>query len=85
MRDTAGGTTANFLHTTAHRDKSGSGTKGKRDCADKALDRLSIETRKPLNPGDLSGQAASLRNMLMDVNKRAKNRGQHCMSPIHGH
>jgi hypothetical protein len=72
MRDTTGGTSANFLHTAARQDKFRHGTKGKRDCADKPLDELSIRTGKPLNPDDLSGQATDPWNMLMDVNKRAQ-------------
>ncbi|MET4423181.1 hypothetical protein ABIB87_003988 [Bradyrhizobium sp. JR18.2] len=69
LRDTRGGTSANFLHTTAHRNKSGDPLRGKRDCADNPLDKLPTETRKPLKLADLSKAAGSIRDMLMDVNK----------------
>jgi hypothetical protein len=44
--------------------------RGKRDCADNPLDKLPTETRKPLKLADLSKAAGSIRDMLMDVNKR---------------
>jgi len=71
MCDTEGGTSADFLHTAAHQDKSGASPGEKRDCADNPLDKLPTETRKSLKPGDLSKVARALRDMLMDVNKRA--------------
>jgi hypothetical protein len=70
MCDTRGGTSANFLHTTARQNKSSASPKGKRDCADNPLDKLPTETRKPLKLADLSKAAGSIRDMLMDVNKR---------------
>jgi len=54
LRDTKGGITANFVHTTAHQNKSGSPSGGKRDCADNPLDKLPTETCKPLKLADLS-------------------------------
>lgn len=71
MRDTRGGTSANFLHTGAHQNKSGALSRRKRDCADNRLDKLPIETRKPLKLTDLSEAVGARRDMLMDVNKRA--------------
>jgi hypothetical protein len=85
MRDTTGGITAKFLHTAARKDKSGVGAGRIRDCADKALDKLPIVRRKPLMPDDLSGPAKAPREMLMDVNKRARAGGWRCVSPIHRH
>jgi hypothetical protein len=71
MRDTRGGTTADFLHTAAGQNKSAALVRWKRDCADKPLDKLPTETRKPLKLADLSVAAGAIRDMLMDVNKRA--------------
>src|SRR6476646_2796509 len=85
LRDTRGGTSANFLHSTARRNNSGSLPSGKWDCADKSLDRLRIKSRKPLSPGDLSGQVGTALDMLMDVNKRSPSGGRYCVSPIHCH
>ncbi|QOZ65193.1 hypothetical protein WN72_01060 [Bradyrhizobium arachidis] len=85
MRDTRGGTSANFLHTAAHQNKSGALAAGKRDCADNSLDKLPTEACKPLKLGDLSEVAGACRDMLMDVNKRARTGGRRCVSPIHGH
>jgi hypothetical protein len=70
MRDTGGGTSANFLHTTARENKFGAPSKGKWDCADNPLDKLPTETRKPLKLTALSRAARVIRDMLMDVNKR---------------
>jgi hypothetical protein len=39
--------------------------------ADNPLDKLPTETRKPLKLVDLSTAARAIRDMLMDVNKRA--------------
>lgn len=71
LRDTRGGTSANFLHTAAHRNKFGALPRGERDCADNPFDKLPTETCKPLKLADLSEAAGSARDMLMDVNKRA--------------
>ncbi len=71
LRDTRGGTSANFLHTTARQNNFDARAKQKRDCADNPLDKLPTAARKPLRPDDLSGQAGPSRDMLMDVNKRA--------------
>ncbi|GLR96298.1 hypothetical protein ACVIU7_001897 [Bradyrhizobium liaoningense] len=71
MCDTRGGTTANFLHTSAGQDKSGALRRGERDCADKPLDKLPTGKRKLLSPGRLSGRLEVAQDMLMDVNKRA--------------
>ena len=71
MCDTRGGTTANFLHTTARQDNSGALRWGERDCADNPLDKLPTDERKPLSPGGLSKRFAVAQDMLMDVNKRA--------------
>jgi hypothetical protein len=70
MCDTKGGTTAKFLHTGAQKNKSDARTIGKRDCADKPLDKLPTGQRKPLMMDGLSGPAGPARDMLMDVNKR---------------
>ncbi|QHP74091.1 hypothetical protein EI171_05870 [Bradyrhizobium sp. LCT2] len=85
MRDTRGGTSANFLHTTARENKSGGPPRGKRDCADNPLDRLSTGARKPLSPDGLSDPPRPTRDMLMDVNKHSGSGGRNCVSPIHGH
>ncbi|QOZ42236.1 hypothetical protein XH89_01180 [Bradyrhizobium sp. CCBAU 53340] len=85
MRDTRGGISADFLHTADRQDKSGASGRQKRDCADNPLDKLRMKTRKPLSSDDLSGQARTIRDMLSDVNKRARSGGLHCVSPIHGH
>ncbi|MDA9525753.1 hypothetical protein XI06_36900 [Bradyrhizobium sp. CCBAU 11434] len=69
MRDTRGGTSANFLHTTARQNKSSRLSRWKRDCADNSLDRLRIKMRKPLSSEHLSGQTGTGPDMLMDVNK----------------
>jgi hypothetical protein len=71
LRDTRGGISADFLHNTARRNKSGGPSREKRDCADNPLDKLPTETRKPLKLADLSQAPKALRDMLMDVNKRA--------------
>jgi hypothetical protein len=71
MCDTRGGTTADFLHTAARQGKSGTLPRWKRDIADNPLDKLPIETRKPLKPTALSEVARAIRDMWMDVNKRA--------------
>jgi hypothetical protein len=71
MCDTGGGTSANFLHTTAPENNFDALPKGKRDCADNPLDKLPTETRKPLKLVDLSKAARAIRDMLMNVNKRA--------------
>jgi hypothetical protein len=71
MRDTRGGTSADFLHTTACLNKFDTRKMQKLDCADNPLDKLPTETRKPLKLADLSGTAWACRDMLMDVNKRA--------------
>lgn len=71
MCDTRGGTSADFLHTGAHQNKSGALPRGKWDCADNRLDKLPIKTCKPLKPTALSQPAWARRDMLMDVNKRA--------------
>ncbi|MFL6807452.1 MAG: hypothetical protein ACJ8FD_00425 [Bradyrhizobium canariense] len=71
MCDTGGGTSANFLHTTAPENNFDALPKGKRDCVDNPLDKLPTETRKPLKLTDLSKAARAIRDMLMDVNKRA--------------
>ncbi|MCK1650713.1 hypothetical protein IVA88_04580 [Bradyrhizobium sp. 149] len=70
MCDSGGGTTGNFLHTTARENKFDTLPKGKRDCVDNSLDKLRTETRKPLKLTDLSKAARAIRDMLMDVNKR---------------
>ncbi|MCK1719672.1 hypothetical protein IVA81_18375 [Bradyrhizobium sp. 141] len=71
MRDTRGGTSANFLHTAARLNKF-AGLRGrKRDCADNPLDKLPTERRKPLKLADLSEGTRSFGDMLMGVNKRA--------------
>ncbi|TFV39833.1 hypothetical protein E4K65_39140 [Bradyrhizobium niftali] len=85
MRDTRGGTTANFLHTTARENKSGSPPGEERDCADNPLDKLPTGARKPLSPDDLSKRVRPARDMLMDVNKRGRSGGRNCVSPIHRH
>ncbi|MGY4628488.1 hypothetical protein ACVWY3_006244 [Bradyrhizobium sp. USDA 4486] len=85
MRDTGGGTSANFLHTAAGQNKSGAQAARKRDCADNPLDKLPTETCKPLKLADLSKVTRARRDMLMDVNKRARTGGRYCVSPIHGH
>jgi hypothetical protein len=71
MCDKRGGITANFLHTTAPENKFDALPKGKRDCADNPFDKLPTETRKPLRLVDLSKAARAIRDMLIDVNKRA--------------
>jgi hypothetical protein len=71
LRDTRGGTSANFLHTTACLNKFDTRKMQKLDCADNPLDKLPTKTRKPLKLADLSGTACASREMLMDVNKRA--------------
>ncbi|PSO20366.1 hypothetical protein C7G42_01170 [Bradyrhizobium sp. MOS003] len=71
MCDTGGGTSANFLHTTARQNNSAASRYRKWDWADKPLDRLRIKLRKPLSPDYLSGSTGTIRDMLMDVNKRA--------------
>jgi hypothetical protein len=71
MCDTRGGTSADFLHTTAGQDNSDAWRRAKRDCADNSLDKLPTETRKPLKLPGLSEAATALGDMLMDVNKRA--------------
>ncbi|UPJ46161.1 hypothetical protein IVB40_35445 [Bradyrhizobium sp. 40] len=70
MCDTGGGTSANFLHTTAPENNFDAPPKGKRDCVDNPLDKLPTETRKPLKLTDLSKAAKAIRDMLMNVNKR---------------
>ncbi|PDT89351.1 hypothetical protein CO669_14535 [Bradyrhizobium sp. Y36] len=85
MRDTGGGTSANFLHTAARQNKSSSLPRWKRDCVDNPLDKLLINTRKPLGPADLSEIVAPVLDMWKDVNKRARTRAWNCMSPIHRH
>jgi hypothetical protein len=70
MCDTRGGTSADFLHTTALQNKSDGPSRRKRDCADNPLDKLPIKTRKPLTPADLSEVGRRVREMWMDVNKR---------------
>jgi hypothetical protein len=85
MRDTRGGISADFLHSTAHQDKSEALPRGKRDCADNPLDKPPTETRKPLKLADLSKAAKDLRDMLMDVNKPASTRGWNLVSQIHRH
>jgi len=79
LRDSRGGTSANFLHTAARQNKSGGLSREKRDCADNPLDRLRIKLRKPLYPDYLSGRAGTGRDMLMDVNKRSRTRGRRCV------
>lgn len=71
MCDTGGGTSANFLHTTACRNKFDARSRGKRDCVDKPFDKLLKEPRKPLTLANLSEAAGAVGDMLMDVNKRA--------------
>ncbi|PJG53921.1 hypothetical protein CVM73_17875 [Bradyrhizobium forestalis] len=71
MCDTRGGTTADFLHTATCQNKSGTLPRRKRDCAGNSLDKLPTETRKPLKPTDLSEVARAVRDMWMNVNKRA--------------
>lgn len=71
MCDTGGGTSADFLHIAARQNKSGAWPRGKRECADKPLDKLPKEIRKPLKPGNLSEVARAIRDMWIDVNKRA--------------
>jgi hypothetical protein len=71
LRDTGGGTSANFLHTPAHLNKFDARQMEKWDCADNPLDKLPTAVRKPLRLDDLSGHAKLSLNMLMDVNKRA--------------
>lgn len=85
LRDTGGGTSANFLHTPAARNKSAGKSVGKRGWLDKPFDKLPMARRKPLGPEPLSGRGASVREMLRNVNKAARTRGRHCVSPIHGH
>jgi hypothetical protein len=70
LRDTKGGTSANFVHTTAGLNKFGGRPTRKWDCADNPLDKLPSAARKPLRPDDLSSQPGSSQDMLMDVNKR---------------
>jgi len=79
MRDVWGGISADFLHIAARQDKFSTRRRGKRDCADNPFDKLPTESRKPLMPGDLSGAMPALQDMLMDVNKRARMRGRHCV------
>jgi hypothetical protein len=71
MCDTGGGTSADFLHSAARQNKSGPLWRRKRDCADNPLDKLTKEMRKPLKPADLSAAAGAIRDMWIDVNKRA--------------
>ncbi|MDD1528485.1 hypothetical protein C7U92_10675 [Bradyrhizobium sp. WBOS7] len=71
MRDTGGGTSANFVHTAAPQNKSAAPSGRKWDCADKCLDKLPTESRKSLQPADLSEVRRPRRDMWMDVNKRA--------------
>jgi len=71
MCDTGGGTSANFLHTTAPLNKFAGLPGRKRDCADNPLDKLPMESRKPLKLADLSQGARSVGDMLTGVNKRA--------------
>jgi hypothetical protein len=71
MCDTRGGTTAKFLHTAVRKNNSDARAAGKRDCADKPLDKLPTGQRKPLMMDGLSGAAGPAQYMLMDVNKRA--------------
>jgi hypothetical protein len=71
MCDTKGGTTANFLHTTARLNKSDALRRGERDCVDNPLDKLPTDKRKLLSPGRLSERLEAAQDMLMDVNKRA--------------
>ncbi|QOZ06252.1 hypothetical protein XH96_01035 [Bradyrhizobium sp. CCBAU 51765] len=85
MCDTRGGTTANFLHTSARQDKSGTLRRGERDCADNPLDKLPTGNRKLLSPDGLSERLEAALDMLMDVNKRMRSGGRNCVSPIHGH
>jgi hypothetical protein len=85
MCDTGGGTSANFLHTTAPENNFDALPKAKRDYADNPLDKLSTETRKPLKLVDLSKATRAIGYMLMDVNKRVATGGLNCVSPIHRH
>ena len=71
MCDTRGGTSANFLHTAAHRNKFGALPKWKRDCANNSLDKLPTGGRNMLSSTGLSEVAGAVRDMWMDVNKRA--------------
>jgi hypothetical protein len=71
MCDTGGGTSTDFVHTTARQNKSGALPQEKRDYADNPLDKLPKEMRKPLKPADLSEVARVIRDMWIDVNKRA--------------
>jgi hypothetical protein len=71
MRDTRGGTSADFLHTAAGQNKFGGLPDGKRDYADNPFDKLPIKARKPLRPADLSETAGAVRDMWTGVNKRA--------------
>ncbi|CUT09127.1 hypothetical protein BF49_0207 [Bradyrhizobium sp.] len=64
MCDTGGGTSANFLHTTALENKFGGLPKGKRDCADNPLDKLPTETRKSLKLTGLSKAARAIRGYV---------------------
>jgi hypothetical protein len=70
MCDTTVGISADFLHTTARPNKFGGPPSEKWDCADKPLDRLRMERRKPLSREGLSGLSGTAPDMLMDVNKR---------------
>jgi hypothetical protein len=85
FRDTGGGTSANFLHTPARLNKFDTRKLQNWDRADNPFDKLPTALAKPLRRGDLSGRAQAARDMWMDVNKRARPRGQNCMSPIHAH
>jgi len=79
MCDTRDGTSANFLHTAAPQNKSGASAGGKRDCPDNPFDKLKTGARKPLSPDDLSERTGPARDMLTDVNKRARTRGRNCV------
>lgn len=85
LRDTGGGTTANFVHTTAPLNKFDAPEMQTRDSADNPLDKLPTDTRKPLKLGDFPEVAKAARDMLMDVNKRPGTCGRNLVSPIHGH
>lgn len=85
MCDTRGGTSANFLHTAAPKNKFAVPPSRELDYADNPFDKLPMERRKPLRLADLSQSARAIRDMLTGVNKRVRTRGWNCVSPIHGH
>jgi hypothetical protein len=86
MCDTGGGTSANFLHTTAPENNFGALPKGKRDCVDNPLDKLPTETRKPLKLTDLSKAAKAIRGYVDGCEQaRVNGRTEMCESNSPSH